>query len=255
MPQESDDWITGAPPILDRRTRDRRTRDRRVAGGNGYRANGHAAGGLADPLGDAACDGIALCDSAGRVLQWTAALRRVLDADPDGHQVTHEIARLVRTEMSDPAAPTSADPASRRVGRPAALEVTTAAATYRLRTAPLDAARHNADTVARPSVAVVIELLPRTAGAGNTTPVDAAAAARLMRVRHGLTDREVDVALLLKEGYANKEIAGALGISSHTVRHHLTSIMAKMHIHCRSAVAVAVLQMMLEASDASDATD
>jgi len=56
-----------------------------------------------------------------------------------------------------------------------------------------------------------------------------------------LTDRELDVLALLKEGMQNKEIAARLYISAKTVDHHISSILLKLDINSRSkAVAEAV---------------
>jgi DNA-binding NarL/FixJ family response regulator len=43
-----------------------------------------------------------------------------------------------------------------------------------------------------------------------------------------LTGREIEVLGLMARGLANKQIAGALGISEHTVKFHLSSIYAKL---------------------------
>ncbi len=48
-----------------------------------------------------------------------------------------------------------------------------------------------------------------------------------------LTDREVDVLRLLKEGLQNKEIASRLFISAKTVDHHISSILLKLEVKSR----------------------
>jgi DNA-binding CsgD family transcriptional regulator len=58
-----------------------------------------------------------------------------------------------------------------------------------------------------------------------------------------LTERELDVLQLLKEGLANKEIAGRLFISPKTVDHHLSSIFFKLDVHSRSKAIQEALQM------------
>jgi len=56
-----------------------------------------------------------------------------------------------------------------------------------------------------------------------------------------LTDREVEVLRLLAEGFANKEIASRLGISDHTVKFHISSILAKLDVASRTeAVTVGI---------------
>src|SRR5262249_4937621 len=48
-----------------------------------------------------------------------------------------------------------------------------------------------------------------------------------------LSARERDVLMLLAEGLSNRRIAERLSISETTVRHHLTSIFAKLGVHDR----------------------
>jgi DNA-binding NarL/FixJ family response regulator len=43
-----------------------------------------------------------------------------------------------------------------------------------------------------------------------------------------LTPREIEVLRLLAEGFGNKEIAARLGISEHTVKFHVASVMGKL---------------------------
>jgi len=43
-----------------------------------------------------------------------------------------------------------------------------------------------------------------------------------------LTPREVEVLRLLADGLGNKEVALRLGISDHTVKFHISSILAKL---------------------------
>jgi DNA-binding CsgD family transcriptional regulator len=49
-----------------------------------------------------------------------------------------------------------------------------------------------------------------------------------------LTPREVEVLRLLAEGVANKEIAFRLGISEHTVKFHVASLLDKLHAATRT---------------------
>jgi len=56
-----------------------------------------------------------------------------------------------------------------------------------------------------------------------------------------LTEREIEVLRMLAEGFANKEIASRLGISDHTVKFHISSILAKLGASSRTeAVTVGV---------------
>ena len=49
-----------------------------------------------------------------------------------------------------------------------------------------------------------------------------------------LTLRELSVLRLVAHGLGNKEIASELGISSHTVKYHLASLLAKLGVHTRT---------------------
>ena len=54
-------------------------------------------------------------------------------------------------------------------------------------------------------------------------------------LEHGpLTDRELEVLGLLAKGFANKQIAAALGISEHTVKFHVSSIYTKLNVTNRT---------------------
>lgn len=48
-----------------------------------------------------------------------------------------------------------------------------------------------------------------------------------------LSSREMEVLMLVGKGLTNKDIAGHLNISSHTVANHLRHIYEKLHVHCR----------------------
>lgn len=52
-----------------------------------------------------------------------------------------------------------------------------------------------------------------------------------------LSARELEILALVAEGFANKEIASRLHISSATVRTHLMHIYEKLHVHCRTEAA------------------
>ncbi|HTR51266.1 MAG TPA: helix-turn-helix transcriptional regulator [Kofleriaceae bacterium] len=54
---------------------------------------------------------------------------------------------------------------------------------------------------------------------------------------HGLTARELEVARLVVARLRNLEIASLLGISAHTVRHHIENVFAKLDVRSRHDVA------------------
>jgi DNA-binding NarL/FixJ family response regulator len=58
-----------------------------------------------------------------------------------------------------------------------------------------------------------------------------------------LTEREWDVAHLLQEGLANKEIAARLGITARTVKNHLHHVYDKLGLHSRAEVAAMLSEL------------
>jgi two-component system, NarL family, response regulator YdfI len=98
-------------------------------------------------------------------------------------------------------------------------------------------------------------LLPRDAGAAEIVAAVTAAAAGLVAVAHewtaslrgafgvergaqgtgeALTPREMEVLRLIAEGLGNKQIAGRLAISEHTVKFHVGSVFAKIRASSRA---------------------
>jgi NarL family two-component system response regulator YdfI len=60
-----------------------------------------------------------------------------------------------------------------------------------------------------------------------------------------LTSREVEVLRLMAEGFGNKEIASRLGISDHTVKFHISSILAKLGASSRTEAVTQGIRMGL----------
>jgi DNA-binding NarL/FixJ family response regulator len=60
-----------------------------------------------------------------------------------------------------------------------------------------------------------------------------------------LTAREVEVLRLMAEGFGNKQIAARLGISDHTVKFHISSILAKLHVSSRTEAVTQGIRMGL----------
>jgi DNA-binding NarL/FixJ family response regulator len=54
----------------------------------------------------------------------------------------------------------------------------------------------------------------------------------------GLSKRETEVLALVAKGYANKEVADALGLSFETVRSYLKTIYGKLHVRSRTEAAL-----------------
>ena len=63
---------------------------------------------------------------------------------------------------------------------------------------------------------------------------------------YGLTGREIEVLELLVAGRSQKQIAGDLSLSPHTVNSHIRNIYAKLHVQSRSsAVAKALTERLI----------
>jgi DNA-binding NarL/FixJ family response regulator len=60
-----------------------------------------------------------------------------------------------------------------------------------------------------------------------------------------LTAREVEVLRLMAEGFGNKQIAAHLGISDHTVKFHISSILAKLSVSSRTEAVTQGIRMGL----------
>jgi DNA-binding NarL/FixJ family response regulator len=54
----------------------------------------------------------------------------------------------------------------------------------------------------------------------------------------GLSKRETEVLALVAKGYANKEVADALGLTFETVRSYLKTIYSKLHVRSRTEAAM-----------------
>ena len=61
-----------------------------------------------------------------------------------------------------------------------------------------------------------------------------AAPATVPREGTALTPRELDVLRLVAHGLGNKEIAADLALSTHTVKYHLASVLAKLGVRSRT---------------------
>jgi len=64
-----------------------------------------------------------------------------------------------------------------------------------------------------------------------------------------LTSREAQVISLIARGHLNKQIANILGISEQTVKNHITSILRKLEVTCRTEAAVVALRRGLIAGE------
>ena len=69
---------------------------------------------------------------------------------------------------------------------------------------------------------------PAAAGGGLSDAV--------LRDRHGLTERQIEVARLLAQGHSNAEIGEALGITTLTARNHADQVLLKLGASTRARV-------------------
>ena len=155
---------------------------------------------------------------AGHELHRNPTMRRALEQEPDRARIleaTAAVAQAViahaRSDGRTPGSSLGAPRASRQV-------IETGTARYRLRGCLV-----GPDTLdAESAVLVSVDRL-------NPEPPTPDA----LRDRFGLTARESQVACLLLQRLTNDEIAGALGISSHTAQHHTESVLTKVRVNSR----------------------
>jgi DNA-binding NarL/FixJ family response regulator len=55
-------------------------------------------------------------------------------------------------------------------------------------------------------------------------------------IEHRLSDKEIEVVFLILQGFINDAIASKLGITTRTVKAHITSIFSKLHVNDRLAL-------------------
>ncbi|HEU4955250.1 MAG TPA: LuxR C-terminal-related transcriptional regulator [Gemmatimonadales bacterium] len=71
--------------------------------------------------------------------------------------------------------------------------------------------------------------------------------------QYGLSQRELEVALLLAEGRSNVEIATAVKVSTHTARHHTQHVLAKLGVRSRARAAAVINDILATANGGSRA--
>ena len=157
----------------------------------------------------------------GHELHRNVTMRRMLEQEPEQQailQAAEAVAQAVIASVHrvDPESPRKlATPADSR------REVETGLARYRLRGCRLGPDVASPDAGVLVSVDRIDAVAPSTEG---------------LRRRYGLTAREAQVASLLAQRLTNDEIASALGISSHTARHHTESVLLKLGVTSRRAL-------------------
>lgn len=169
---------------------------------------------------DAVTDAVVVFDADARVLHRNAALGRLLAGEPERDRLEVEL-RALAGRLRALGFPRRGDEAA---APDVQREVATRAARYTLRGMLLPPAGGGFGE----------SFLVSVTRAG--TP--ALPSADDVRARHGLTRREAEVALLLAAGLTNADLSDRLFISPHTVRRHVESVLSKLGLHSRAAVAM-----------------
>ena len=55
-----------------------------------------------------------------------------------------------------------------------------------------------------------------------------------LKKSYGLSDREVEIALMLTDGFTNRQIASVMKLSDGTARNYISSIYSKLGVESRS---------------------
>jgi DNA-binding CsgD family transcriptional regulator len=167
---------------------------------------------------DGLTEGVLIWDgSGGRELYRNRALGEMASADPQGERLVAAAIRLAGGLIARGIVAMQAAQPPRVL-----TELVTAAASYRLRASLLPAGGFSRDGTVMVAVERTTPALP--------TP------AQLQAV-FGLSDREASIALWLSTGATDVAIAEAVGLSPHTVRHHVERIFLKVGVHSRKAIA------------------
>jgi len=172
------------------------------------------------PLLDRVETPILLADRRGEVLRANAALARLQARVGAGRSLRpHIVTLLAQLQRALSAA---------GVDRPSAMEKEVVLGETRLRllAAPLEVPAQDASTLYAILVEPVTPLLPDVAQ---------------IRIRHGLSRRQSEVALLLAQGQTNDQVAAALRISPHTARRHTERVLGKLGVSRRGGVAQRLL--------------
>jgi len=168
-------------------------------------------------LSEDAAIGVLVLDKNGRLLRENAFFQQMISCEPERDRLRAEIARAVRGLL---ALPLQGNPSSG--ARQANSECRTATGRYRIAATLLDHPWLNDSVQA-------IALVHRV----DSQRTDA----KELAARFSLTHREIEGALLLRNGLSSREIALQLGISVNTARRHIESILLKLDVHSRTAAA------------------
>lgn len=172
-----------------------------------HRQNGAALAALTEH----AAIGVVFFDLLGHVGYENEFFQRLMESDPDRAAVRAEVSHLVRGMSSMPfdgnCVPNSM--------------FQTRNGNYRISATVID---HYESPGAIRALALVQRI--------TTAPLDAKGLAK----QYSLTGREIEIAYLLRQGLATREMGTILGISVNTVRRHVEQIFLKLDVHTRTAV-------------------
>jgi DNA-binding CsgD family transcriptional regulator len=170
------------------------------------------------PMLDRIGERLMLFSPTGRELHRNLSMRRTIEEDPDGEHLLGGAQGVARAVIAY--AQAKGGETGRLLGVDDASEqqLGTTVGRYRLHGCIVGP---DGDAAVLVSVHRLTPELPGT---------------QALRERFKLTMREVQVACLLMQRMTNEEIAGALGISTHTARHHTESVLLKAGVTSRRAL-------------------
>lgn len=152
----------------------------------------------------------AVGDATGRILHATPALEAALADDPQADHVQSALQAVLRDVAEPPRGADGGSPLPRPERR-----VRTRRAEYALRATPYGGP---------PTDRTRLTLVDLERRGPVLPPVKA------LRDRHGLTQRQAEVALLLAQRLTNAEIAERLCVSPHTARHHVGHVLGRLGV-------------------------
>jgi DNA-binding CsgD family transcriptional regulator len=155
--------------------------------------------------------GVLFFDGRGHLSHENEFFQRLMECDSDRDAVRAEVNHMVRNMVGMPFAGNSIPNSMFQ----------TRSASYRISATVLD----NYDSPTAIKVLALVERIAREA-------LDAKSLAK----QYALTRREIEIAQLLRQGLATREMATVLGISANTVRRHVEQIFLKLDVHTRAAV-------------------
>ena len=173
------------------------------------------------PMLDRISERLMLFSLTGRELHRNLSMRRTLEEDPDGERLRERAQDVARAVIACARAKGGEMARLLGVEGDSEQQLGTTLGRYRLHGCVVGPDGPDASAAVLVSVDRLTPELPGT---------------QALRERFKLTVREVQVACLLMQRMTNEEIAGALGISTHTARHHTESVLLKAGVTSRRAL-------------------